>query len=77
MDLEMLKAIASQGVVGILAFGMFKVYEKTTKDHADKLAVHIANWKGQSELLVGMVERNTEAMTALRVVLDRDTTSER
>lgn len=81
MELEILKVLAQQGIVGILAYGMFKVYEKTTKDHAAKIAEmaeayqqnqqeHIENWKGQSAILVGVVEKNTEAMTALKASLE-------
>ena len=70
VDAELFKIAASQGVVGLLAFGMFKVYEKTTKEHAEKLEGHITNWKGQADILVKVVQDNTEAMTALRSLLE-------
>lgn len=61
---QFLQWAAPLGVGGVLAAGMFLLYRRDT-------AVHIENWKGQSQILAGIVERNTAAITALTVQLDR------
>lgn len=65
MDLEVLKVIASQGVVGVLAYGMFMVYRK---DMQERLAEALA----QRSELIQVVKDNTEAMTALKGAIDAD-----
>ncbi len=56
-DVETLKWLASLGVGGILAGGMFAVYRK------DAAAWQEA-WKGQAAILIQVVKENTAAMTA-------------
>lgn len=58
MDAEALKWLASLGVGGVIAGGMFLVYRK------DALAWQQA-WKGQSEMLVQVIKENTAAITEL------------
>lgn len=64
LDPETLKWLASLGVGGALAGGMFMVYRKDSREwqHA---------WKGQSELLLQVVKENTQAVTSLVDRLDR------
>lgn len=64
LDAETLKLVATLGVGGVLAWGMFSVYRK------DSLAWQSA-WKGQSEMLVQVVKENTAAITALVTKLDQ------
>jgi hypothetical protein len=52
----------TMGVGGLVAYGMFLVYRK------DILAL-LAQWKGQSEMLMAVVTKNTEATTALTVLM--------
>lgn len=51
--------LATLGVGGALAWGMFQVYRKDVKQYTDL-------WKTQSEMLMKVVIDNTEAITALR-----------
>lgn len=61
---ELLPFAASLGVGGVLALAMFLVHRKDMQQHVE-------NWRGQSQILAGIVEKNTAAITALTVQLDR------
>ncbi len=58
MDADTLKWLASLGVGGVLAGGMFLVYRKDMKVNSEA-------WRGQSEMLMVVVKENTAAITAL------------
>lgn len=60
---EMIKWFATLGVGGVLAGIMFFFYRKDVKMYTDL-------WKGQTDILVKMVQGNTSATVKNNVVLD-------
>jgi hypothetical protein len=59
------RILTGAGPIGLLAWGIFSVYRKDMNEH-------LANWKGQSELLVRAIQANTEALSALRTKMEAD-----
>jgi len=57
MEIETLKWFATLGVGGVLAGMIFWFYRKDVREDREQ-------WKGQSEMLVGVVKDNTAAITA-------------
>jgi hypothetical protein len=55
MDQEFLKFLASLGVGGCLAGFIYFYQRQDARRHADE-------WKGQSQLLTGLIVNNTTAM---------------
>lgn len=55
--------VTTLGVGGVLAYVMFQVYRKD-------MALHVDQWKGQSEALIGVVKENVKAITALGVLVE-------
>lgn len=64
MDAELIKLAAQYGGPGLFALGIFLVYRRDMQQH-------IANWQGQSQMLVQVVKENTAAIAALTAHLDR------
>ena len=71
MDTELAQWLGTLGVGGVLAAFMFHFYRKDVKQYTDL-------WKGQSELLVGVVKevsghiaRNTEVLQSVDRRLDK------
>jgi len=60
---EIMKWFATLGVGGVLAGIMFFFYRKDMQTFTDQ-------WKGQSDLLIKVVQDNTSATTKNNVVLD-------
>lgn len=58
IDGETIKWLASLGVGGILAGGMFLVYRKDAREWHEA-------WRGQAQLLTQVIKENTAAITAL------------
>jgi len=58
MDESLLTTLAPLGVGGILAGVMFMLYRKDMREF-------VANWAGQTQLLIAVVKENTAAITAL------------
>ena len=63
MDPEFLKWLASLGVGGAIATVIFHWYRKDVKLYTDQ-------WRGQSEMLIGVVKENTSSNTKLITVID-------
>lgn len=63
MDGELVKWFATLGVGGVLAWCMFLIYRKDAKEWREEYAQLSSGWKGQCELLVGLVRDNTAAIT--------------
>jgi hypothetical protein len=63
-EIDGLQWLASLGVGGALAGGMFLIYRKDSKASEER-------WKGQSEMLVQVVKENTTAITSLTDRLNR------
>lgn len=57
MDIELAKYFATLGVGGIIAAIMFIFYRKDAKNWTDQ-------WKGQTDMLMKVVQSNTEAITS-------------
>ena len=71
MDTELAQWLGTLGVGGVLAAFMFHFYRKDVRQYTDL-------WKGQSELLVGVVKevsgniaRNTEVLQSVDRRLDK------
>lgn len=76
MDPEFLKFIASMGVGGVLAWGMFLLYRRDANRHADDLKGVMTRqaedheslaliWKNQSDILMRVVQENTSSNVKL------------
>ena len=62
MDPELFKRAAPLGVGGILAAVMFFFYRQDQKDNTER-------WRGQTQMLLQVVQQNTAAITALTATL--------
>jgi hypothetical protein len=73
MDAELIKSLLTgAGPIGLLAYGVFIHYSKVTQANQDRLVELIGQWKGQSDLLVRVVQENSAAISALVTRLDQD-----
>jgi hypothetical protein len=63
VDNEFIKWFATLGVGGVLAAFMFHFYRKDVRQYTDQ-------WRGQSELLIGVIKENTSVLTRLVTVID-------
>ena len=63
MDTEFVKFLATLGVGGVLAAFMFHFYRQDVKQYTEL-------WKGQTEMLMGVVKDNTQSNTKLITLID-------
>ena len=63
IDADFVKYLASLGVGGAIAALMFHFYRKD-------VATFTAQWKGQSDALIGVVRDNTSVMTKVMTLVE-------
>jgi len=57
-EVRFLEQLAPLGIGGLLAWGMFVLYRRDSREMA-------AKWEGQSSALIAVVKENTAAITTL------------
>lgn len=73
MDQETIKWFASLGVGGILAWGMFYVHRKDTKEWLSICAAQRDDWKQKAELLLQVVQQNSSTIAVNTAATEHNT----
>lgn len=61
-DMEILKWIASFGVGGILAYAMFQIHRKDTREWLSVVSAQRDAWREQAGLLLQVVKENSQTI---------------
>lgn len=73
MDMELVKQLLTvTGPIGILAYVMFNANRQDSKAHADRLVELLKERKDERDQMIGVVQANTAAVTALTAKIDQD-----
>ena len=66
---ELLKQLPALGVGGLLAYVIYMQSEKRTAEYVKKVEEFTTNWRGQAEILAGIIERNTTVQAANGILI--------
>lgn len=73
MDIELVKQLLTvTGPIGVLAYAMFSAYRADAKGNADRLVEILKERKDERDQMIGVVQANTAAVTALIAKIEQD-----
>lgn len=73
MDIELVKTLLTvTGPMGILAWVFFNANRQDSKAHADRLVEILKERKDERDQMIGVVQANTAAVTALTTKINHD-----